>query len=204
MKLFLPKGNDLTGIIHYLQIRYKNNAKNLVKTQNSTQQFDELNWGSSDVLINYELYASIGQNNWCSQRFDNSYFILYFPKNFVKIMNYTFVNRNYNKLNFPVNWKVEGSNNGNNWEYIDHRKDYRELNDLGVMKTFQVNSPGKYQYFRFMQNGTNYNSQLYFTLGKIDIFGMLFGVVDDECRYSNKRISLTKKSLIFMQLIIYS
>ena len=204
IKQFLPNGDDLIGIIHYLTIRYKNNAKNFVKTQNSSQQFDYVNWGSSDVLINYELYSSIGPSNWCSENDKDSFFILHFPKNSVKITNYTFVNRNHDKRNFPENWKVEGSNDGDDWEYIDHRIDYKELNDLGVMKTFQVNNPGKYKYFKFTQNGTNYSNQLYFTLGKVDIFGLLFGVNDKFCRCSCKRIGSIPNTLFFVQLIMCS
>ena len=146
MKLILPNGNDLVGVIHYLQTIHKNNHNEYIKTEQSSQQIDDAKWGSSDALINYNLYKVEGQSNWCSQHIQDSSFTIKFPRNSVMITNYTFLTRNIDVQNFPVNWKVEGSN-GEGWTYIDHKYNYLELRGLSLIRTFNVKSPGKYKYF---------------------------------------------------------
>ena len=204
MKQILPAGDDLVGIIHYLQIRHKNNQNEYIKINQSSRQDDSSNWGSTDVLINYNLSKVEGQSNWCSQQIKNSNFTIFFPKNSVMITNYTFLTRNTDVQNFPSNWKVEGSNGGE-WTYIDHKINYLNLKGLSLMKTFSVQRPGKYKYFRFVQNGTNSNGRDYFSLGKVDIFGKLYDVNEaKECTIKYKREKSNLSTLIQILLLTYS
>ena len=201
MKLILPNNNDINGIVHYIQSVDRNKAGNYVKIENSTLQVDYLDWRSAEALIRYDLYKSEGQSNWCSQDIPSSYFILSFFKYSVEITNYTFITRNYNIDHFPKNWKVEGANDGINWQYIDHETDQSDLSQLSVMKTYKVKSPGRYKYFKFEHNGTNSRGFNFFCLGKVDIFGKLYGARSDkEC--TSKRKGKENKLLIFILIVL--
>ena len=201
MKLILPNSNDINGIVHYIQATYRNKAGNLVKIENSTHQVDGNNWRSAEALIRYDLYKSEGQSNWCSENMPSSYFILSFSRHSVEITNYTFITRNFLSSDFPKNWKVEGSNDPLNWQYIDHETDQNDLNQLSVTKTFKVRSPGRYKYFKFTHNGTNSVGNKFFCLGKIDIFGVLYNKGSDRDCTCKRKLRENKLSMfIFIVL----
>lgn len=187
VKTILPKGDDVVGIIHYIQSNYKN-RNNFIEMKNSTLQVDSQNWGSIYTIVNYTLYTSEGQSNWCSKNIPNSNFTMIFKGFSIRITNYTFTTRNYNANDFPMNWKVEGSNNGKDWIYIDHKIDQKSLLKLGATKTFGVEKTGRYSQFRFVQNGTTSNKCHFFGLGKIDLFGELYITTEnDNSSCMNKR-----------------
>lgn len=173
----------------------------IIKTEESSILIHQNNWGSSHSLIDYSLTAITGQSNWCSDDIPNSNFSIYFPRNHIKITNYTFVTRFVDSADHPCNWKVEGSNDGNIWEYIDHKTNQKDLNGLGIMKTFEVQKPYTYKHFRFVQNGTNSRNYNYFSLGKIEIFGTLYGIGASKFmirQVNNKRCSFTLFSVVYL------
>lgn len=194
MKLILPDNDDINGIIHYMQTIYGSKVQSLVKMENSTVQVDYMRWRDAEALIRYDLYKSEGPSNWCSENKPNSYFILSFSRHLIEMTNYTFITRNANEADdFPANWKVEGSNNKNDWQYIDHKTSQSALRQLSVMKTFKVQKPGKYKYFKFEHNGTGSGGRNFFCLGKIDVFGKLYGILPDKecsCMYKGRECKL--------------
>ena len=197
MKVIEQFDNDFNGVIHYLQAVYRGKASQLVNIQHSSQQISSNEWGPSQSLINYSLVKAECQSNWCSESIENSNFTIKFTKHSIDITRYTFITRNILSAEFPMNWKVEGSNDDVTWEYIDHRLMQTDMSEVAKKKTYEVLGPGRYKYFRFVHNGTNSDGHWHFCLGKVDIFGKLYGV-NDTCRQSYKR----KESKLYILLLI--
>jgi hypothetical protein len=80
-----------------------------------------------------------------------------------------------------MNWTVEGSNDGMNWDELDSRIDDGNLNGSGVVGEFDIADPGNdyYRYIRLRQDGLNHgfgHDQL--TLSGFDIVGTLINCTD--------------------------
>lgn len=171
------------------KFKKKDKSSNFVKIEASSRQDDNQNWGNADVLINYVKIKYEGQSNTCTKNQPNSFFILSFPRNTIRMTDYTLMTRTNYIDDMPTTWKVEGSNNYNSeeWEYIDHRIKSDSLLQLRTAKTFHVARPGNFRYFKFTHNGTNSVSRYFFCLGKIDIFGKIYGMPDRDCSCAKRR-----------------
>jgi hypothetical protein len=74
-----------------------------------------------------------------------------------------------------LQWKIEGSANGTDWEKIDARIT-RDLNGSFVTKVFtcsQVGDPRFYRYIRITQTGKNSGGTDHFMLCNVEFFGTL-------------------------------
>ena len=198
MTRVIPYGNDMVGVVHVLQNAYKEKAKEFIKIENSSRQNDSKNWGSADALIKYGDSGEYHSNTFCSMNLKNSFFILFFPENLVEITHYTFYSRNVAKQDMLQTWVVEGSNNKVRWNYIDHVVNDTDIIELGITKTYKVKRPGKYRYFRFLQNGTNSIGRDYMSLCKFDIFGSIFGKREIRCTPNYKQNHLPKTPFIML------
>jgi hypothetical protein len=71
-----------------------------------------------------------------------------------------------------VQWEIEGSEDGNEWEHIDARST-QDLNGQYLTKTFKCSSPGTrfYRYIRLIQIGRNLATNDYLMLCNIEFFG---------------------------------
>ena len=49
----------------------------------------------------------------------------------------------------PVSWKLQASNDGNNWQRVDARSDYTQWNPK-ESNTFWIENPGEYYNYRFV------------------------------------------------------
>ena len=198
MTIISPNGKDLIGAIHVLQTIHKTQSNNYIKLEASPKQNDTNNWSPIDIVIDYSKIEPATTNNWCSYDSPNSYFTLFFPKNSLKITDYTLVSRNNGQGSLLRTWKLEGSNDNSNWRYIDHINNDPDLVTPGTTKTFKVQKQGRYKYFKFTQNGTSAAENNHMCLCKVDVFGTLYGQ-----RYTciNKHTGISIKLLSFINLL---
>jgi hypothetical protein len=73
----------------------------------------------------------------------------------------------------PKSWVIEVSDDKNSWSVVDEKVGNGDLNGLGSVKTFKVDTPKAGQYLRMRQTGLNHCNSHYFSFGKIELFGNL-------------------------------
>jgi hypothetical protein len=78
----------------------------------------------------------------------------------------------------PKSWVVEVTNdrsNNNSWIEIDRRQNNQDLNDKGVVQTFECSNPprGEFRYIRIRQTDVNHCGHHYLVLAAFEIFGQL-------------------------------
>ena len=202
-KIILPNGNDLQGVIHYLQVANKRIKDQIIKINSTPSEFETIKWGVIDAIIDYNKAIPNYLNNWCSQNIANSNFTIYFPRNKVQVTNYSILSRNIDLYSMLQTWKVEGSNNNETWSYIDHRINEKEITQLGVLKTYAAKNIGTYKYFRFTQNGTSTKQNNHFCLCKVDLFGVIFGNFPECSRPISRRNEMNCAIFLIIFMSVY-
>jgi hypothetical protein len=70
-------------------------------------------------------------------------------------------------------WSLEGSTDGLNWVELDRQAEIADLNGLGRIKSFQVNSPVPCRFIRLRQTGPNTTGNHHLCLSRLELFGEL-------------------------------
>ena len=99
----------------------------------------------------------------------------------------------------PVQWVIEGSNDGSNWREVD-RRNTQDLKGKSIVKTYSCSVDDKTESFRFVrlrQTGKNVKGNDYLGLSAMEFFGTLFRNPNDS--WINK-MSLTNASKMFLNL----
>lgn len=73
------------------------------------------------------------------------------------------------------NWKLEGSNNGINWDYIDENSDSEGLNYSNIRCVYIVywNKDKYYRYVRLTQTGLNWNNNYQMEIAFMEFYGRI-------------------------------
>ena len=164
--------SDIDGIIHELYRKHSAEYKRFItSTCSSTLYQNDYDWGDSLALINYTVKDNESYNSWVSNNDPNSNFSIYFLQTRIYITHYAFRSRTSNNNDMPKGWILEGSNDNLTWHFVDQKKDQDCLLIRKTIKTFQVDKPSIFRYFRFTQNQLNSNDRYHFGLNKVDFFG---------------------------------
>ena len=77
----------------------------------------------------------------------------------------------------PKSWKIEGSNDNNNWTLLDKRTNDRSLDGSGFSNTFEIEESKTtneyFQYLRITQTDVNTGSNYFFILSALEYFGTI-------------------------------
>jgi hypothetical protein len=129
---------------------------------------------SSDGYNRCHQIANHGWNDyWYTNSSPRSWVQFDFNDSSVCLTNYI-LKSDGNNANHLLQWKIEGSNNGNKWECIDFRNT-QDLNGKFVTKTFKCSSPSSHfhRFIRIMQTRKNAYGNDHFMLCNIEFFGLL-------------------------------
>ncbi|KAK8896528.1 hypothetical protein M9Y10_014436 [Tritrichomonas musculus] len=112
-----------------------------------------------------------------SKNLPDSWFCYNFKNRKIKISDYSIRSSSYGGKGscHLLNWKIEGSNDNENWKVLDVRQNEKSLDDCRAENTFQVNSPvsGYFQYIRIKQTGPNSYGDNQLTFSVIEFFGSI-------------------------------
>lgn len=177
--------NGRKPIIKYLKAKFGDpNSLGIIKITNSTYRSAA---EGPENLLNWDT-----PENWASDYFENSFFIIDFVKNFVKVASYGI--RTYKDELQPIHWKVLGSNGNDKWSLIDTREGNPCLGHMGqrysnedfdvckenIEKFYTVNSKSFFRYIKVIEIGSNSMildnnvSHYRFYLNAFEIFGNLY------------------------------
>lgn len=76
----------------------------------------------------------------------------------------------------PYNWRLEGSNDNNQFETIDTQNACPYLIQAPFEHVFYCYPNSAYQYFRFYQHSTNGNGSYLLTLSFVELYGEIFSL----------------------------
>jgi hypothetical protein len=155
-----------SGLISYLSAKCDGNVyeKGLVDISCSSR-FRNQCW----EVVNYGRTDSFGTEDQ-----PNSWIQFDFKDRVVSFTHYALKSHS-GTANFPLQWKLQGSMNGNAWSVLD-TQNTQELKAKSVTKIFtcQGNSVSNfYRYVRLTQTGRNSSGYDYMKLTNIEFFGSM-------------------------------
>jgi hypothetical protein len=118
-----------------------------------------------------EEYTNLIDNNVRTKylTFHASGWIQYQANALYNVTGYTITSANDYPERDPLNWTLQGSNDGSNWTTIDSRSG-EDFTDRFQTRTFSFSNSGAYSYYRF--NMSNHSGTI-LQLGEIELFGTL-------------------------------
>ena len=155
------KEGVLDGVVKYANIQKKYPLSYFVQSFASSETF-----GKKDNAINFS-----SDSHWESGDESNRYYTLYFPFSGVSISGYGITSNSKGNGDFPRSWNVDVSNDNSKWIQISFIPESTIFTEHDQTKTFQLEYPGYYHYFKFTQNGKSNSGNIYFCFKHIDIFG---------------------------------
>lgn len=196
---FPASSGSLDGIINYVTTQYKSSLDKFIRTSSSSYNAD--NWGDSNALL--DLSSTTERSScFCSINEPFSNVSIYFLKHKVYLKSYTITSRPMESLDMLKSWNIYGSNDIFEWVYIDSKGPTNDLIVSQTKKTYSVNKPGKFRYFRITQTGPNSSGRDAFLLGKIEFFGELLKINNDKC--TSKSNGSFRLSLCIYHIILVS
>lgn len=111
---------------------------------------------------------------WMSQNRDDQWIQFDFQNRQIMLQNYTLKTHKYSSGSCHLkSWKIEGSNDTNNWELLDER-DTNILNEEDKEVTFEcAKKDGTYRYIRLRQTGPNQRGDHMLALTRIEFYGFI-------------------------------
>ena len=180
MRLYPSSSNDINGFFHKMRIRYNTSA--------STTSFGS----SDDPFIPQNLFwQSQGEtvNQWLT----------------VKLTDYCIYLSNYSVQTYsneyegqhPKSWKIEGSLQGGQKQELDQVGQSTTSRGLSI-QTRPSKKRGPFDTFTITQTGINWLDQNYFTVHKLDFFG----VIIPKSRYFTKNLKLIHNQITILLYFI--
>ena len=189
---------DIDGVIHYIRKRHINELPRFIHATCSSTFVETYKWGDALALINYDLSDTEPYNSWASDSVPKSNFTIYFYQNQLFITHYTVRSRTVNNKDMPRGWTVEGSNDNKTWSFVDEKSDINSLLTPKAIKTFEVDRPGTYRYFRFTQTQLNSLSRNFFSLSKVDFFGKMIYACNSRMKTQHTQFPLHISMLVLI------
>jgi hypothetical protein len=119
--------------------------------------------------------ANYGWNDyWASNNVPKSWICFDFKEKCVSLQNYILKSHNSGSC-FPIQWVIEGSNDGSTWKVLDNRNT-RDLCGASRVKTYECSTSKSDEFFRFIrmkQTGKNSGNNDTLILTNIEFFGIL-------------------------------
>lgn len=80
----------------------------------------------------------------------------------------------WNYDSFFKSWKIEGSNDKDNWTLVDEQKNSTVLHSFLAEGHWSCKKPAPYKYFRIMMTDMNTQNNYCMKLHAIELFGQIF------------------------------
>jgi hypothetical protein len=184
-------GVPFDGIMKKLYNKYKSSFNYLYEADGNTLK----GWSHPLCVLNPPS-SCVWASNWEV----NSYIVFSFKKHLIRMTNYTYIVRYDQSANMPRGWKLEASNDKENWELLHNVTNCSDLDTHNVYKTYSCVSIGAYKYFRIMQTQTNWDGGLFFHVAKLEFFGTIYSSSDPFIKHSCE--TKTNVNNIFILFIV--
>ncbi|KAK8842881.1 hypothetical protein M9Y10_025747 [Tritrichomonas musculus] len=160
---------DFNGILRYLTNKTGGNIHD-----NGTIEISS-NSICSDASLYHPKNSVDYQNNniyHSKQSKKDAYIRFDFKDRSIQVSSYSIQSAPGNNVHLK-NWVIEGSEDGQKWQEIDHRSNNSELNGLGLKSRFDVNNPQMkfYRYLQLRQTGEAWYDWIGFAF--IEFYGKL-------------------------------
>lgn len=167
---FVPnEESQLDGIFKSLSDKTdKNIVENGIINVSSNSIFQE-SYSPENLLYDDD-------QTYASKKSDADIYVVFdFINMEIEISNYSIKSCNCKKdLSHIKNWKIEISNDGNNWEMIDEHSDYADLNGPNIIKMFSVKPNHFARYCRFHHQGNYWGiDKSMLEINAIEFFGRI-------------------------------
>ena len=163
------KDFDTNGVVYALAKRGPNSIQTRIIATRSSNQVGE----ASDILenrVDREIVSGTKAEEkswWCVDLTEN--YALY-------LTHYTLRHGYHTSNSFLLNWQLEGSLDGENWQTLSRHDSDRSLkgNERYQTHTWAIDGDhSAFRYFRIFQTGKNSSSNLGIFLSGIELYGVL-------------------------------
>jgi hypothetical protein len=160
------EGKSFEGIISFLTREHGGNVhdRDIVSVTSSSVNSNHL----AKHVVDFDslLYAQTlhEANGWICYDLN---------ENRVNVDHYSVRTRNDSDDNHPMNWIIEGSQDGHEWIEVDRRNDCRELLGKSRSQTFPTSRTGYFRQIRLRQTGQNSSGYHFLTVSAFELFGVL-------------------------------
>ena len=163
------KDFDTNGVVYALAKRGPNSIQSRIIATRSSNQVGE----ASDILenrVDREIVSGTKAEEkswWCVDLTEN--YALY-------LTHYTLRHGYHTSNSFLLNWQLEGSLDGENWQTLSRHDSDRSLkgNERYQTHTWAIDGDhSAFRYFRIFQTGKNSSSNLGIFLSGIELYGVL-------------------------------
>ena len=105
---------------------------------------------------------------WYSRNEENSWYEIDFLNNFFYLESYLI--RNHGQ-DFFREWKILGSNDGINYQEVDHKTDFQKPSETHINILFNCSKPATFRIFRYIPIGTRYLGDYYLFFHRLQFYG---------------------------------
>ena len=155
------------GIFSYLKEKSNGNVLN------------EVNITPLNTSNGYEvgkLFDNDPNKRFCSQNISNSYIIFDFKDKSIILTDYKIQTSPFDSnWHHPRSWKIQGSNDNNNWEEIDKQENCKETNENNVYQEFSIKQENikQFKFIKMIMDGVDWGNQNWMTFSSIEFYGCL-------------------------------
>lgn len=165
-------GNQFNGIIKYLSDKCGGNVSEKKVVEVTCDQYFENNYPQNVVDFN--------DSKKYFESLDNSEQWLKYDFKDMKVLptHYTIQSSTARKGSSHLkSWNIEGSNTGNDkdWIVLDSQNNEQILNGVNLTHTFEIKSHNNnpYRYLRLRQIGKSMNGQKFFSISALEYYGLI-------------------------------
>lgn len=169
-----------TKIKKGIEIKYSNENYNgvfnyLRKNSNINDEVNATYWPTREYDVKC-LTDFSNTKNFYTQDKPNSWICFEFKKHKIIPSNYTIKSHNCSpNCCQPKSWRIDGSNDNNEWIQLDKQENCTYLNGANLIHTFDINNneEQEFKYIRMYQTGPNCQNSNQLALCSIEFYGRL-------------------------------
>ena len=194
LMIIQAKDQSLDGIFSYLYYSLGKEKYKKEITYWSTPL--QSNYGGPSVLIDPANIGKSNLDNFHTIDQQNSFVAFHFQTHRLIVTDYTLMSRNEDdsccKVHYPLTWKLEGSNDNETWAILHEQPSTEAIVGIGKKITLKTTKQQSFNNFKITNMGhTNHGATyFYFTLHRIELFGILSSKTKSSCNNKQKIYSL--------------
>ena len=159
--------------------------------------------GRGDAFLVFDPRHDFKDYCWISENKENSSITIQFMRDKLSLSSYSVKMRTDFSYNYPLEWNLEGSNNGNEWELVHHKERNKDLSSPDKVGTFICNNSKLFSFFKLTQIGANdykrEEEMYHFALKKVEFYGKFeFPLASFTCYYMKSTSSRCVAMLILL------
>ena len=156
------------GIFSFL---YKSNPSNFEKIVEASGEKNSYLWGEPIVALIPTFNGSSKIHNWVSKNIQNANITIRMIEHSLLVTSYSIKTRtDIDVANFPRGWKLEGSQDSNEWYTLHSINNTSDLAGTGLYKQYECFLTDFFTSFRVVQTQNNSNNNGIFHISQLELF----------------------------------